>query len=120
MAVIATLPRAVYPANTYLIPAILVPVGVTTIGAKLSRFAWPDTGGDVLKSSFMFSYDGGLTWPAGVGFTAVGGVLSYKGTPVDFSQITSPIGDPTNALRMVKGSVILLVALDTSVVIESL
>ena len=120
MTVLVTLPRAVYPANTYPIVPTVVPLGLGTFSARLDRFAWPDTGADVISANFLFSYDGGLTWPKGVGFTATGGSPVYKGVPVTFSSVTIPLGDTTNALRMVKGVVVTTVALDTSVTIEGL
>lgn len=117
MATLATMPRQVYAAGTYTIPAQAIPDSVTKLTALAQRNAWPDTGGDVIKVSLDFSYDGGATWPEqGWGFTAPGGVLTYKGQTLTASSIEPPIKPGTN--RRVRGTVILFAALDTSIVID--
>jgi hypothetical protein len=116
--VLATLPAQVRAAGSYALPSTLIPDGLTRLLATLARNAWANTGRDVIKATIEVSYDGGTTWPQAWGFTAVGGVGTFKGQTLANSTLSVPL--KAGSGRRVRGTVVLFTSLNTAVTVEGL
>lgn len=120
MAIVATVPSAVYQPGARVYGPATIPQGATGIRTTFTRESWPLTIADpVLSVLLEASYDGGVTWPEFAGGTWNGGVrVAHGSTVLSESVATFNLDSPQSLLRRVRASVIVISALRTTVTLE--
>jgi hypothetical protein len=99
------LPLNTYPTGERVVGPVNVPDNVSTVEFQIQRCTSADTSiwsdpGTVISLSWDVSLDGGQTWLNLGGFSANGGIASFKGTELQYS--TGSIQFPAGTGRKVR------------------
>lgn len=121
MAVVLSVPSAVYAPNTYTVGPANVPLGVTQMRATLTRESWPLTNSDVVVIvRIEVSYNNGADgFPEFVETEWRGGDLTNWRGPVTQEVVQRNVQQPANPNRRIRAKVTVLAQLRTAVVVEA-
>ena len=94
--------------QTITISSITVPTGLTTFKFSIARANWTNVNA-ILTITIDVSFDSGVTWQNWGGFKSHGGTVVNQdnGLTATESYITAQIGQPTNAGRRVRGTIVI-------------